>query len=112
MVDISVGLGHINNYVTVSDITIEAGRSDCLIFLYLERPPTLGQNPEKLHLPASKRAPVSVGAMIRPCHFQPRKNIVGWVQYPGRNQLMWPDRENGACQWEVRPFRLLAGVRS
>ena len=110
MADIPNGLGHISNYVIVSGITIDEGKHDFPIFLYMERPPTMGQNSEKLHLLACKRAPVSASAMIRPRHFQPRNNIVGWAQYLGRNQLMWQDRENGACQWEVHPFRVLAGA--
>ena len=104
MADISIGLGHINNLVIVNGITIEDGGNDCPIFLYLERPPTRGQNPEKLHLVTRKRAPVSVSAMIHPGTFQPRKNIAGFVQDPGRKALMWQGRANGACRWQVPPF--------
>ena len=50
MADISIGLGHINNYVIVSGITIEDGGNDLPILLYLERPPNRGHKPEKLRL--------------------------------------------------------------
>ena len=103
-VDISNGNGHINNYVSVSGITIEDGVNDCSIFLCLERPPSRGPHPEKLDLLACKRALAAVSAMIRPGNFQPKKSIVGWAQDPGRKELLWPDRENGACTWQVPPF--------
>ena len=103
-VDISNGNGHINNYVSVSGITIEDGGNDCPTFVRLERPPSLGQCPEKLDLLACKRAPAAVSAMIHPGILQPRKNIVGWARDPGRKQLMWQGRENGACTWQVPPL--------
>ena len=108
--DISKGHGHINNYVSVSGITIEDGGHDFTIFLRLDRPPNRGQHPTNLELFACKRAPAAVSAMSHPSNFQPRKNIAGWVQDPGRKQLMWQDSGNGARTWQAPPLRLLAGL--
>ena len=77
------------------------GGDDVLIFLYLERPPSRGQNLEKLQWVACKRVPVAVSAMIHPGTCQPRKNIVGRAHDPGRKGLMWQDRENGPGRWQV-----------
>ena len=107
MADLSIGLGHINNYVIVRGITIEDGGHDLPIFLCVERPPSRGQHPDKLDLLACKRVPAAVSAMIPPGIFQPRKNIVGWAQDRGRKQLMWQGRENGACMWQVPALRAL-----
>ena len=57
-----------------------------------------------MDLIACKRAPAAASATIHPGIVQPMKNIVGWAQYLGRKQLMWQDRENGACTWQVPPF--------
>ena len=43
--DVSIGLGHINNYVIVNGITTDDGMNDCPLFLDLERPgPYRGRN--------------------------------------------------------------------
>ena len=57
-----------------------------------------------MYLLACERAPPAVSAMIQPAIFQLRKNIVGWARDLGRKQLMWQDKENGACTWQVPPF--------
>ena len=98
MADLPI-VGHINHYAIVSGITIEDGGNDFPIFFYLELPPSRGQNPEKMHLVACKRAPVAVSATIHPGTFQPRKNIVGLVQ-----ALAAGRRQSGACRWQVPPF--------
>ena len=86
MADISIGLGHINNYVIVSGITIEYGGNDFPILLYLERPPNRGQNPEKSHLLASNRVSATVSAMIHPRNLNQKRTYLAGFKTLGASR--------------------------
>ena len=99
--DISMGVGHVNDFRFVTGLYSQDGGRDYPLFLYMERPGRRGTNPEKLHLLACSRVPAPVEAMVRLGAFVPRKGSAGPVQDPGRPTMMWQQAEAGAVMWQV-----------
>ena len=98
--DISCGPASVNDFKFVTGITLDRSVNDFQIFLYMEREPRNG-GVEKLHMLACKTVPKAVRMLLHPGAFQPRKNQAGWTQDPGRREMIWQERENGACTWAV-----------
>ena len=99
--DISMGVGHINDFRFVQGLYLEDAGTSFPIFLYMERNPHHGKQQEQLHLLACCRVPTAVQLTVHPASFSPRRATAGWVQDPGRRHMMWQEAENGPITFQA-----------
>ena len=99
--DISMGVGHINDFRFVHGLYLEDAGTSFPIFLYMERNPHHGKQQEQLHLLACSRVPPAVQLTVHPASFSVRRGIAGWVQDPGRRHMMWQEAENGPITFQA-----------
>ena len=99
--DITTGIDNVHDYKFVNSVCIADAGVEFPVYIYLEKPPRIGTNPERLHLFACKQVPKAVRLTVHPAAFKSRRAIPGWIMDPGRKGWIWQEAENGACSWEV-----------
>ena len=101
--DISLGVGHVNDFQFVQGLYLNIADSKFPLFLYMERPPRRGNQNEQLHLLACTDVPRPVEATLHPSAFAPRRMPApGPVSDPSRKQMMWQEGENGPVTFQVQ----------